>query len=366
MSLSTTLSRYFAVMFSRHALFIYGGAALLILLVDTVDLMRVAEGKDSSSFGLVIEMALLRLPRYTERILPFVFLFAGMWTFLRLTRSSELVVTRASGVSAWQFLAPAIAIAFGLGLLATLAFNPLAATLTERFERLEARHFGSGGDGTLAFAREGLWLRQRDRDGGHSVIRGDSVADEGIALEGVMVLVYDTQERFKHRIDAKRAILKDGAWLLSDAFMTDRFGHGEKVSMIALPTDLTAARIEESFATPESLSFYALPDFISAMEEAGFAATRHKLYWHSLMAQPLLLVAMVLIAATVSLRLTRRGGLGLLVLAGVVAGFAFYLVTDIADAMGSAGRLPPILAAWGPVAATLLLGLSLLFHLEDG
>ncbi|MGB0921570.1 MAG: LPS export ABC transporter permease LptG [Alphaproteobacteria bacterium] len=366
MSLSTTLSRYFAVMFSRNAVFVYGGAALLILLVDTVDLMRLAEGKEVSSFGLVAEMALLRLPRYTERILPFVFLFAGMWTFLRLTRSSELVVARAAGVSAWQFLAPAIAIAFVFGLVATLAFNPVAAALSERFERLEARHFEGQSGRTLAFAREGLWLRQRTDKGGSAVIRGDHVTDKGIALAGVTVLLFDKNERFQTRIDAKRAILKDGAWLLSDAFSTDKFGHGQKVSMVAVPTDLTVERIEESFATPETLSVYDLPAFIASMEEAGFAATRHKLYWHSLLAQPLLLVAMVLIAATVSLRLTRRGGLGLLVLAGVIAGFGFYLVTDIAEAMGAAGRLPPSLAAWGPVAATLLLGLSLLFHLEDG
>lgn len=366
MSLSYTLSRYFAQRFSRNAISIYLGAALLILLVDAVDLMRLAEGKGVSSVSLVVEMAFLRLPRYTERILPFVFLFGGMWTFLRLTRTSELAVTRAAGVSAWQFLAPAIAIAFVIGLVATFAFNPLAASLSDRFERMQARYLEGQSTTAMAVAREGLWLRQRASDGGHAVIRAERVAGKTVALEGVSVLIFDEAERFKSRIDADRAELKDQAWMMHDALVTDANGRGQRVDLSVLETDLTPERIEESFASPETLSIYDLPGFISTMEEAGFAATRHRLYLHSLLAQPLLLVAMVLIAATVSLRLTRRGGLGKLILAGVVAGFAFYLMTDIAEAMGTVGRLPPALAAWGPVAATMLLGLSLLIHLEDG
>lgn len=366
MSLSYTLSRYFAQRFSRNAISIYLGAALLIWMVDAVDLMRLAEGKGVESVSVVLEMAMLRLPRYTERILPFVFLFGGMWTFLRLTRTSELVVARAAGVSAWQFLAPAMGIAFVIGLIATFAFNPLAASLSDRFERMEARHFEGQSTSALAVAREGLWLRQRSSDGGHAVIRAERVSDRAVALEDVTVLMFDANERFVSRIDADTAELKDMAWFMHNALVTDANGRGRKVDLSVLKTDLTPERIEESFASPETLSIYDLPEFIGAMEEAGFAATRHRLYLHSLLAQPFLLVAMVLIAATVSLRLTRRGGLGVLILAGVVAGFAFYLMTDITEAMGTVGRLPPSLAAWGPVAATMLLGLSLLIHLEDG
>ena len=42
------------------------------------------------------------------------------------------------------------------------------------------------------------------------------------------------------------------------------------------------------------------------LERSGFSALRHRLYWHSLLAAPLLLCAMVLIAATFTLRQTRR------------------------------------------------------------
>ena len=74
-----------------------------------------------------------------------------------------------------------------------------------------------------------------------------------------------------------------------------------------IDTELTLDRIQESFASPETMSFWDLPEFIETLEAAGFSARKHRLHWHSILAGPLLLCAMVLIAATFSLRLTRRG-----------------------------------------------------------
>ena len=75
---------------------------------------------------------------------------------------------------------------------------------------------------------------------------------------------------------------------------------------------------------------------------------------------------MVLIAATFSLRLTRRGGTGLLVLGGLIAGFLLFFLTDVVLALGMSGSIPVILAAWAPAGVFTLLGLAMLLHLEDG
>jgi lipopolysaccharide export system permease protein len=75
---------------------------------------------------------------------------------------------------------------------------------------------------------------------------------------------------------------------------------------------------------------------------------------------------MVLIAATFSLRMTRRGKTGLMVAGGVLVGFVLYFISDLTYALGLSGAIPPILAAWTPTGVSLLLGVSLLFHLEDG
>ena len=74
-------------------------------LFDFIELLRRAATKPDVGFGLVLEIAALRLPYVAMEILPFAVLLGGILAFWRLTRSSELIVARAAGVSAWQFLA---------------------------------------------------------------------------------------------------------------------------------------------------------------------------------------------------------------------------------------------------------------------
>jgi lipopolysaccharide export system permease protein len=133
-----------------------------------------------------------------------------------------------------------------------------------------------------------------------------------------------------------------------------------------LPTDLTPAQIEESFASPSTISFWELPRFIANAENAGFSAVRHRLYWYSLMCFPFLLSAMVFVAASFSFRLTRLGGTSRLVVAGAMSGLAVYFLQDSTRARGQAGILPVLLAAGAPSAVAILLGMTFLFHEEDG
>ena len=139
-----------------------------------------------------------------------------------------------------------------------------------------------------------------------------------------------------------------------------------RASCSYFPTDLTPDRIENSFASPDTLSFWALPGFIAVLEQAGFSAVRHRLHFQSLLALPVLAAAMALLAAGFSMRSTRRGGVAQMIGAGVAAGFALFVLDKITSEFGEAGTLPVELAAWAPTIAGLMLALALLLHLEDG
>jgi lipopolysaccharide export system permease protein len=229
---------------------------------------------------------------------------------------------------------------------------------------MEAKYL-HGTASLLALSQGGLWLRQVDAEG-QSVIHAESVSQQGLVLNQVIIFLYEGTDKFVGRIDARTATLGRGVWTLDDAVISNLDVPGRFFDSYTVPTSLNLEQIQDSFASPESMSFWALPGFISLLQEAGFAALKHRIHWHSVLSIPLLLVAMVLLAATFSLRLSRRGGTGLLVAGGVMAGFVLFFMTDLALALGLSGKIPPILAAWTPAGVSTLLGLSLLFHLEDG
>ena len=364
MRLSSTLSRYIG----RQFLFWFGGVMLVLLgltfTLDAVELMRRAAAKSTASFGIVIEMAILKLPLMGEELLSFAILFGGMLVFARLTRSRELVVARAAGVSVWGFMLPAIGLAFVIGTVNVTLFNPIASITTSRYEWLESNYL-RGKSSLLAVSKSGLWLRQGD-DKGQSIVHAQRMLPQSMQMQDIIIFQFEGKDHFLGRIDAEKAQLKDGYWQLDNAWLTAPDTPPRFEERYLIKTNLTPEDVQDSFAAPETMSFWDLPAFIDVLESAGFSALQHRLYWHSLIASPVLLCAMVLIAATFTLRLTRRGGTALLIAGGVAVGFVLYFLTDVVFALGRNANIPVMLAAWTPAGVSLLLGLALLFHLEDG
>ena len=366
MRLSTTMSIYIGrnFLFSFLALFVM--FLMLIMLFDTIELLRRAAAKPEINFAMVLEMAMLKLPHMGQQSFPFAVLFGGMAAFWRLTRHHELVITRAAGVSAWQFLLPVIMIAFLLGVLKITVVNPLASAMLSRYERIEAVLL-KGQTSSLSIFDTGLWLRQSN-DTGQSVIHSRQVLQQGtdVELRNVIVFMYKGADSFLERIDAEHAQLEDGFWHIRNAWVHNPEKTSQFKKEYWLATDLTLNSIQDGFAPPETMSFWALPHFIETLENAGFTAIRHRLHWHTLLATPLLMCAMVLIAATFTLRHARRGGTSFVIASGVLTGFVFYFFSDVVFALGLSDSIPVTLAAWTPSGVTTLLGLAMLLHLEDG
>ncbi len=366
MTASRTISFYILRQFLVWFVIMFATIVAVIMLIDAVELLRRGSGREEATFSVITSMALLRTPFLAQEAVPFAVMFGGIFTFLRLTRNHELVVLRAAGVSVWQFLTPALIAAVALGIVNISVVNPLSAVLLSQFEELEGRYL-TGRSSLLAVSAEGIWLRQNSGDGsGQTVIHAERVQPDELKLEQVIVFQFAGDDKFTGRIDAESALLLNGRWELSEAWLTRPGRAGVFVAKQELATDLTPDKIQESFASPDTVALWNLPRFIKVLEETGFSPVAHQLQLHSLLAEPVLLAAMVLIAAVFSLRLTRRGGTIILVGAGVLAGFFLFLLTNVIQALGLGASVPVILAAWTPAGVSMLVGITFLLHLEDG
>jgi lipopolysaccharide export system permease protein len=312
----------------------------------------------------VAKTSFYRVPQVTERIMPFCVLIGGMSCYLNLSRRLELVVARAAGMSAWQFISPALIVAFMLGVIATTIYNPVAAVLQERSKRFEAELFGQnlnalrGGGGTF-------WISQRASDG-MAIINADSSRGQGVALNGVTVFTYDTANHFKSRIEAQAAVLQPEAWVLHDARVYELGTLPVYHAEYRLKTNLTQEQVRESFATPETVPFWELPLYIKIAEHAGLVAAGYRLQFQKLLARPFLMAAMVFLAAAVSLRFFRFGGVQKMVLSGVAAGFLLYVLSKVTEDLSKAELMHPVAAAWLPVLVGGLTGFIALLYQEDG
>ena len=362
--LSATISIYIARQFSMWFFSLLGAVLTIVFLVSVVDLLDRLSSRENVTFGLVVEMAALRLPFYSQEIMPFLVLGAGMFTFWRLTRSNELVVARAAGVSVWQFLLPVIGAALIFALVTIALINPIGTTLLSRFNYLEGRHLRNQ-ESALTVAKAGIWLRQADEKG-QSVIHALRGEEESMTLYDVIVFRFIGSDNFDSRIDAQSAQLKNGSWVLNKLWLTRPGAPPKFVESMEIKTELTPEKILDSFAPPESISFWSLPGFIDLLENAGFSAQRHRLQLHKLLAMPALFTAMVLLAAAFSMRNQRHGKVSFSILSGVLSAFLLYFLSNFVYALGLSEKIPVVLAAWTPSGVSLALGAATLLHLEDG
>src|SRR3954454_20623430 len=149
MSFVVTLSRSIVRQFALQVFGMLLALSGLVAMFDFIELLRRSASLPDATFGVVAQIALLRLPYVAMQILPFAVLLGGILCFWRLTRSSELIVARASGVSAWEFLAAPTLSALMLGVVATDLVSPVSSVMLARAEALENSYLRSGG-GPLA------------------------------------------------------------------------------------------------------------------------------------------------------------------------------------------------------------------------
>jgi len=362
--ITNTLGRYFAGRFVISALGVFVGIFVLLVLVDYIEMVRKTSGLVEASALMVAETSLFRVPQLLEKMLPFCILVGAMTCYLALSRRLELVVARAAGVSAWQFIAPALASAILLGSLATIVYNPMSASLSELSKRMEAELFGNAPGGGIQDA-SGFWINQVNSDG-QMIINAARSERQGVRLTGLTLFRFDTDNKFKERIEAREATLEGGYWMFKSVRRHSLDGPPVDQASLKVPTSLTPAQVRNSFSTPETVSFWQLPSYIRSSESSGFATAGYRLQYHKLIAQPFLLAAMVMVAASVSLRFFRFGGVQKMVLSGVGAGFLLYVLSKVTEDLSKAELMHPIAAAWLPVFVGGLTGFLALLYQEDG
>ena len=340
----------------------------IIFLFEIVERLRRISG--NPDFGLIfaLQLAIARLPKTAEQVFPFVMMIAAMITFWRLSKSSEFIVMRAAGLSIWGFLTPVCIATFIVGIINITVINPLSANLYGLFETLE-RRMDTKNMQALSFSDRGLWIRESLGDNSVMVLNAKSLHPENdkLLLRGISILELDKKTQPIRRIEAFAGVLKDGFFDLRDVKILIGGKPTEFKNKLPYPTDLDMKKIEENFTDIEAISFWDLPRIINFYDKSGFAVERYQIRFWSLIVSPLFLVSMVLMAAVFALRPNnRRGGVMYLIVGGIITGFSAYFLTQVVYAMGVSDNIPVFLAVIAPTTITMLIGISLLLHLEDG
>ncbi len=360
------LSRYIAWRAFKGILMAFVIVTSIIMLVDFVESNRDIGADANLNTGQVLLLTALKTPQLIEQTIPFVVLFGIMGALYGMNRRSELIVMRASGLSAWRFLRPAVFVVLVLGILWSVIFNPLATSAMRGYETLKTSYLGEAN----AQSQETIWLRD-GTEFEQTVIYAPQVDLIQRKLMSPEFTMFETDTQgdliFSHRFDAKEAVLlPTGYWQLTDVIESRPDGSQQPIQALSLPTTITARQLQETQTNSGLLPIWDLPGRIRDMRQAGFSSTALQIRFHKLLSLPLTLIAMSVIAAAVSMRLTREGGTLRFMLTGAAIGFGVFFIENMIGAFGEAGSISARMAVWIIPLFVMACGISYLSRIEDG
>lgn len=287
----------------------------------------------------------LRVQQIISFVLPLAVLIATMAVLARMVLSQEMVILHAVGIPVFYVLgvlgAATAVIAFVHLAFANIILPHSSATL---YRWQEQDYKGKPTAAPITIATD--WVS----DGG-TFMHIDAVSNHGKMLRGVLIVERDEKNIIRHYLSADHARYQDGAWLLSGVREIGESGAtaqapGTLVKKLPFePKTLHLSGIRE-----EELSYNDLLTLMEKTEATDDTSRPYAFWFHRKLAYPFSSLIMVLIAAPIGLQLARRNHMLRASFGCVMGGFLFYVVQQLLASLGETGALPPLLAAWGPMA----------------
>ncbi len=357
---SPTIARYTARLFLVRT---FAFLAALVVILETLDLLgesgrilAVAGNNEADLWQYVG----LRVPQLIQLFLPFSVLLGTLVTLATLNQNSEVVIFKASGISAHQILAPLIVTALGIAVL-NFAFNErIGVRATATLEAWQAVDYRPVPQARGMMTEQ--WVR-----GGDDLFHAETVRGQGDATRLDGVVIYDRNgNRLTRIVTAATARPVAGGWELTNARSFDVAKGVETVSpTLRFASQVVAPQFTTGTINPDHVPFWDLLPAIERQRDAGknvsslVAAANHKV------SGPLSAILMPLLGAVAAFGLARSGRLFVRAVIGMFLGFAFFVADNFMAAMGNFGTVPAVLAAWAPFLLFFLIGETVLFRTEE-
>lgn len=342
------LARYIARAMAQGYLLV---ALVFVALFSFIELIQQLDDVEGA-YTLVDAFlyVLMMLPRRLLDATPVIALLGTLVPLGLLADGNEILAMRAAGLPLRRLIGMVLAPGLTLLMLMLLMAQFVAPALEMRAERMRAAALAE--DVSVDF-RGGFWSRD-----------GRSFLNVGRMLRGrtpsdVTVYDFDDAGRLQRYLHAERASLEqDRVWRLQDV-VVKQFepppARAQQLAQLDWDSFLDAQQLGVLVVPPQALSPIDLYFYVRDLRARNEQVPQEELRLWQQLAQPLVTLAMMLVAIPLVLGSNRSSTLSRRVLAGTVAGIGLYFVTQTLGYLGLLLHLP------APLTALALPTLILLF-----
>ena len=316
--------------------------------------------KGETTGATILQYFWFATPQYVYFVLPIAALVATLVTIGLLTKSSELTVMKACGISLYRVAVPLLVLGIvWSGVLLGLEESILGPA-NRRADQI--RHVIRGGAPRTFDVLNRKWLVSRDGSIYHYVFYDPA----RLELSGLSVYDLDDESwQLTSRTYASQVAFRDGSWQAGPGWFRAFEDVSDQVKFETFEATTVDLETPDYFVTEhpdaERMTYSQLQSYVVDLQAGGFNVVPYLVALQRKLSFPFVTIVMTLLAIPFAVTTGSRGtlyGVGV----GLVLALSYWVIISVFGAIGNAGMLAPVLAAWAPNiffaggAAYLLLG----------
>lgn len=344
-----------------------GAVSFIFLIANFVDLLEKAalKASESISFVKIVQLVFAKLPYLLHEAFPYVMFISAILAFQKLSRKNEYTILKASGISLWQFLTPFLITGFLLGTILITIFNPISSSLLNYYQKEQARLLGQN-PMSFSLFDGGIWFVDKSAENENKrLVSAKFLNIDRMELRNATFLTLNKNFNLVYRTYAETATLTGDEWLLHNVQLYSAHKISEHLDSYKLNTHLQSNDIKNSLIEPEAMSLWEMPYLISHLNQAGYSSLKHLSYMYKILGKPLLIVCLILIAASFGLKSGTHTKTTKLILHGSMLGFAAFFLGELTSFLGSNGQLPPATAIILSIFTIGIIGIAAIYHSDE-
>jgi len=351
------LSRYLMRAFLGRFIMLLTG---LVFFLQTLDLLAVANdvlAGGGAPLPTLARYVSLRMPGLVETVAPLAALLGALTSMVAMATNSEILAMRAAGRSVLSLVGGLVSVGLVLSAALFLFSEFVVVRANGELQAWRDADFKVG-EAPVQSA-ENSWIRE-----GNTILRIGKIMREGTVLQDMRIFKQDANGNIADILGVRLALWESDHWNTVEITRIAGMQANDPV-----PTTWETALKPEHFFRmasqhPNELSLNALQQYIGTVAIGSRPGYFYDTWLQQKIAGPIVLALMPLLAAIAAFAHHRQGSSVVTVVWGISIGFAFVVIDNIVLAMGQFGSLPPMIAAWLPIALFGTLGLWLIFNLE--
>ena len=346
---------YYLIKEFSISLFIFFSIFLsLIILSSYIEEILFFREKEISGnlFIKTFLLSLIKTPTLIINMSPFIFLFSGIFFYVKLLRSNEITPLSLSGFSKNFVTIVPSAYSFLLGVFIILFLTPVASSLSRYYEAVKQNY--SGNDNLLIMSNTGLWVKEKNNNE-TVIIRADKIVNQNFKnLKNITIYSFNDRGDLLNRIDTKKAKVQNKNWVLEDVKILDQNNINKNEKKLTFKTGINLDNLKRFFSNSDTLSIWNINDEIKQVKERGYYGQELIITFNKYLSLPFLLSSMIILATFFTIKTGYQFNNFIYAFFGVMTGIFVYFLSDLSIAIGKSGKIPLIISVWVPVLVIMV------------